>query len=411
MHGLPKLHRAKEKGTKGNIKACVRTLLQDGTAEWTQDSVTAMLALHPQAARAPPPCPDSAPRIIVESDKVVELVRRLARGTAAGPSGWTAELLLPLLADNVCLQAVTLLVQLIANNELDPHSRVLLSCSTLHAIPKSDGGLRPLALGDLFVKIANKLCFAMDETHFPAIFEPLQLAVCCPGGSERAIQTMQAALEANAGNIAIHVDSVNAYNSADRAMMLESVYSDHRLAHLWRAFAFCYGQPSLLLLRGQDGALTDIITSEQGGWQGCVLAGLDYAHLLQPAYSECVRGKANTTARAVMDDLAICGPPAEAFAAYAKYAELAAVRRVAVNVAKSHVQQPLSIAAITSTLAAISAWMTSQAPFSSRPSWPNSAPSRAPSKTLHFLPILLCTWLKCMCCLGLCSSSVLCLCA
>ena len=75
------------------------------------------------------------------------------------------------------------------------------------------------------------------------------------------------------GFITIYVDSSNAFNAADRAMMLESVYSDSRLSHLWRAYAFCYATPSHLLLR-QHGAVVDSISSAQGGRQGCVLAGL-----------------------------------------------------------------------------------------------------------------------------------------
>lgn len=60
----------------------------------------------------------------------------MATFTAAGPSGWTAELLVPLLDDKVCKDGITLLVRLIANNDLDIHSRNLLTSSMLHAIPK-----------------------------------------------------------------------------------------------------------------------------------------------------------------------------------------------------------------------------------------------------------------------------------
>jgi hypothetical protein len=140
-----------------------------------------------------------------------------------------------LLGDAVCLDAVTLLVQLIANDDLDELSRLLLTCSVLQGTPKPDSDdLRPLALGDLFVKIASKMCYSLDSGHFPAIFEPLQLAVGCPGGCERALQTVQAAVEADADNIAIHVDSASAYNTVNRAIMLDSVYYDQRLKHTWR---------------------------------------------------------------------------------------------------------------------------------------------------------------------------------
>ena len=134
-----------------------------------------------------PPCPSSAPHTIFDPKETAKLVLQLANWTAAGPSGWTAELLLPLLEDESCLDAITLLAQLIANNELDDHSRRLLTSSVLHAIPKSDGGLRPLAMGELFVKLACKYCFLIASHSFPTMFEPIQVAVGCPGGPQRAL--------------------------------------------------------------------------------------------------------------------------------------------------------------------------------------------------------------------------------
>ena len=337
------LAHAKELGERGNMRRCVATLTQSGAAEWSQERVEHMRKLHPAGTDALPQCPGDAPYAVFDKDDVAKLVQRLLHSTAAGPSGWTAELLAPLLGDAVCLDAVTLLAQLIANDELDEHSRQLLTCSVLQGIPKADSDdLRPLALGDLFVKIAAKLCFSLDARHFPAIFEPLQLAVCCPGGCERALQTEQAALEADPANIVIHVDSANAYNSVNRAQMLESVFADLRLKHTWRAFSFCYARPSLLLLR-EGGVLVHSVKSEQGVRQGCVLGGLGYAKVLQPAYAACARDRPRTTVRAIMDDLAICGPPAEAFAAYAKYVELATARDVVVNRAKTRVQQPAGV--------------------------------------------------------------------
>ncbi|MEY3082615.1 MAG: hypothetical protein RJA94_2600, partial [Pseudomonadota bacterium] len=324
---------------RGGVQRCVASLTRDGAAQRTAERVEAMRVLHPRGPHVLPLCPEDAPHIIFDKVEVAKLVGRWQRSTAAGPSGWTAELLAPLLGDDSCLEAVTLLVQLIANDDLDEHSRHLLTCSALLGIPKSDSDqLRPLALGELFVKIAAKLCFDLDAHHFPAMFEPLQLGVGCPGGSERAMQSVQAALEANPAHIAIHVDSAAAFNSADRAQMLAAVYAERRLHHTWRVYAFCYARPSLLLML--EHGVVDTVPSSQGGRQGCVLAGLGYANLFQAAYTACALGRAGTTVRAVMDDLALVGPPAEVFNAFAIYVEMAAARGVAVNRRKTCVQQP-----------------------------------------------------------------------
>jgi hypothetical protein len=47
--------------------------------------------------------------------------RNISRGAAPGPSGWTGELLLPLISDDTCLKGLAALVMDIANDALDPH--------------------------------------------------------------------------------------------------------------------------------------------------------------------------------------------------------------------------------------------------------------------------------------------------
>ena len=69
----------------------------------------------------------------MDEKDLAKLTHSLAKFTAGGPSGWTAELVVPLLTDQVCLKGLALLCQLIANNELDEHSRLLLtSCTACH---------------------------------------------------------------------------------------------------------------------------------------------------------------------------------------------------------------------------------------------------------------------------------------
>jgi hypothetical protein len=63
-----------------------------------------------------------------------------------------------LLEGDTCLGRIALLVQLIANHQLDPQSRRLLTTSLLLGIPKPGSDtLRPLAMGELFLKLAAKL--------------------------------------------------------------------------------------------------------------------------------------------------------------------------------------------------------------------------------------------------------------
>ena len=276
------------------MRKAARCLVAAALPPFSERTMPALEALHPPPLeeQSMPPTP-AAPVIVVDKAKLSLLIRSFPKGLAAGPSGWTAELLLPLLEDDICHEGITLLVQLIANNQLDPHSRRLLTSSLLLGIPKPDSdALRPLAMGELFLKLAAKYCHNMDKGNHTDIFEPIQLALDSPSGAERAMQRVQAAIEANpTEHITLHLDSVNAFNAADRAAMLSSVYSDQRLSNSWLVFTFAYGNPSTLLIR-DHGHVAGSIPSGRGVKQGCVLGSLGFARVMQPVYEACVAGLA-----------------------------------------------------------------------------------------------------------------------
>ena len=109
-----------------------------------------------------PPAPAKSPIVIVDKLKLKSLVRKSPKGCAPGPSGWTLELLLPLLDDGVVLEGISILVQLIANNSLDPRSRSLLTTSILLGTAKKDSSIRPVAMGELFLKLAALYALELD---------------------------------------------------------------------------------------------------------------------------------------------------------------------------------------------------------------------------------------------------------
>ena len=153
------------------------------------------------------------------------------------------------------------------------------------------------------------------------------------------MQTIQAHIEADPDDyITLHIDCSNAYNSLDRAAMLTSVYSDQHLSHTWKVFAFSYSSTSKLLLR-DHGHILDTVLSERGVKQGCVLGPLGYAHTVHAGYKAALAEQPNTTARAIMDDLSLSGPPREVFAAFDIFRTAAAALGVDLNLSKTHVQQ------------------------------------------------------------------------
>ena len=71
--------------------------------------------------------------------------------------------MLPLWDNVVCKQGICLLIELISNDDLDPHSRLLLTSSVLFGIPKKNSDVRPLAIRDEFLKLAERVCLAASE--------------------------------------------------------------------------------------------------------------------------------------------------------------------------------------------------------------------------------------------------------
>jgi hypothetical protein len=90
-----------------------------------------------------PAAPATAPVIVIDRAKLKVFIRSYPKGLAAGLSGWTVELLLPLLEDDTCLHGIALLVQLISNNQLDLHNRCLLTTFLLLGIPKPESDALP----------------------------------------------------------------------------------------------------------------------------------------------------------------------------------------------------------------------------------------------------------------------------
>ena len=106
----------------------MQALTSDGFIEATTVSLAQLRSKQTVApASAASVLPDDAPRITIDPDKLSTLVSKRCNGRKGGASGWTLELLRALLTDELCASALTFLVELIANDEHDAHSRRLLA--------------------------------------------------------------------------------------------------------------------------------------------------------------------------------------------------------------------------------------------------------------------------------------------
>jgi hypothetical protein len=75
---------------------------------------------------------------------------------------------------------------------------------------------------------------------------------------------MQAAVELSSSDVVLHADVTDAYPSVDRGLMLNEVYGDTRLRHMWRFFDFNFGQPSVVMVRVGDRVVHSSVSPTMG---------------------------------------------------------------------------------------------------------------------------------------------------
>ena len=134
--------------------------------------------------------------------------------------------------------------------------------------------MRPIAIGEVFKRIAAKCLVARFQSEEAQGLAPLQVGVGIPGAAEAIIHKLhQWHRQAKSGHGFLAIDFSNAFNTVDRNAMLEAIARrcPRFLPYAW----FCYGGGTPL--QG-DGFC---ITSAQGTQQGDACGPLFFSVTLQ----------------------------------------------------------------------------------------------------------------------------------
>ena len=312
------IRRANALSFAGHFQKACRALVPEPLPPLSDQTMDQLRFLHPQLPAAVQPA-GSAP-LAADPDGVAHIVRtKLANGSAPSLSGWTGELLLPVVESAEACQLLARVITIIMSGAVGDGVARLLLASRLFPLSKpgslpAQPRIRPIAWGESFYKLAA--LYALDQCgSLDALFAPLQLAVGVPGGVEVAVHTLRTAA-AVPGNLLVQLDITNAFNARDRERIMRAVLAQPQLAPISQLFYWAYCRNSELVV--VDGsAVKDVLRSEQGVRQGDPLAPVAFAASMQHILANAASNHPNILVRAILDDITLVGPTADVLAAYA----------------------------------------------------------------------------------------------
>lgn len=248
---LSKSRIVEAKVADGDVRGAVRVLSSPfGVVKATKNTYEELLHKHPPPSRASsfpdPPTEVDTPPLIATPDQVLHAINSFPNRSSAGIDGLRPQHLKDLTSKSAgdsgrrLLHVVTKLCNLMlagkVNNEICP----FLYGASLIAIGKKDGGVRPVAVGNTFRRIAAKIgCMAVKE-EVSVHLRPHQLGFGTPRGCEAIIYSARTFLlnSENTSNVFLKIDFHIAFNCLERDSMLAAVRdkAPQLFAFLWQAY-------------------------------------------------------------------------------------------------------------------------------------------------------------------------------
>ena len=238
---------------------------------------------EPTAVPCPPAFPFNEPPTFATS-AVRKALHGFVLGSAGGISRLTPKHLLDMAAysGSTALDMFSRVVARFVSGRLPPEAHEYFFGARLVALLKTDGGLRPIACGDVFRRLAAKLlCSAVAPHAKEYLSRRGQLGVAVDGGMDgitHAARRYAAACVTGGSDRAIFkADVKNAFNSCKRSDFLHVV--EQQFPELYAYAIAAYARPTLLQFT--DTFISSCSGVQQGDPLGPLLFSLALAAILE----------------------------------------------------------------------------------------------------------------------------------
>ena len=330
--------RARRAVENGQYKKAIQSLSSAGFAPPSEDVLDEMLAKHPQSGASPFSFDEAPPPVQVAIVDVVNALRSFPSGTAPGPSCLRAnhvkEAVFCSSPDSAesALEGLVGVVNLLCAGRAPPAILPYLCGATLLACNKKNGGLRPIAVGEVLRRLTSKCVSRAVHTDAIEVLSPLQVGVGIPVGCESIVHSVVSLQEDFSippeSRCALLVDFSNAFNSVNRACMFQEVRS--RIPSMAAWVESCYGSQPLLYFGDHK------LFSCCGVQQGDPLGPLCFALTLHPVVEQIKREVPELLINAwYLDDGTLCGSLSDIGSALAIIESVGPSRGLILNKSKS----------------------------------------------------------------------------
>ncbi|CAI5968221.1 unnamed protein product [Closterium sp. NIES-64] len=276
----------------------------------TQGTIQRLQSKHPNAERPTPAWQSSfqGSPLVLSVDHLRRAIFTAPRGSSGGPSGWVAEHLRDtFLAFPQSLHFLLAVYQQWLRGRCAPATRSLLASSTLVALAKSNMDVRPIAIGEVLVRILSRaVCLQLRDQMARVFLASQQFGVGVTCGTEVVVRGVRRALADHPDWVVLQLDVANAFNSFHRDRMFQALQASPEFQCLIPFIGLFYGTPSDLHYRSGTGVVT--MHSERGTRQGDPLSPFLYA-LTQRLALEPVLVEGDVQLWSYADDTYVLGPP------------------------------------------------------------------------------------------------------
>ena len=273
------LKRCTHLASLGRFSDSIQSLGSSGIHNVNECTIKILEEKHPQiVTNLNMKNPDISSKIKLDENSILRGLKTFPRDSACGPDGLRVEFLKTWckgVGGEPFMAVLIRFLEAFLEGKFLSEFACFFSSATLIPLRKPDGGVRPIAVGEVIRRLAGKCALAAISDNVENVFLPNQFGVCVSGGAESIIHSTNSHLErlkSNENYAVLQIDFKNAFNLVSRQCIFDTVVTT--FPELAKFVEYTYGSFGTLVIGDST------LKSATGVQQGDPLAPLLFSLVL-----------------------------------------------------------------------------------------------------------------------------------